>query len=432
MNSLRLLVLAGLLAFVTFSYAKDASVSKPIVIKFVTMKPDHSKAWEEAISRFERSHPAIRIEREIAPASSTAYHDLLTQKLKNRDPSMDVFLMDVIWPAEFAAAGWALNLSEPFPPPAQAQFLSGPIQAGTYRGHIYGVPSRIDSGMLYYRKDLLEKYGLTPPKTWEELAAQAKTILEGERNVQPGMRGYSGQFKQYEGLVCDMLEFVGSNNGKLISDDGMTSTLASPHVIQAVTFVRETMVNQLATPAVLTYQEPESLAIFVQGKAVFHRNWPYAWGMVNNPRNSKVVGNVGVGPLPHFPQGSTISALGGWLYGISAFSLHPEEAWTFIQFMTSASIQKFFAVQASLAPSRTALYQDPEVLKKNPQFESFLRIFQTATPRPRTPAYPIISNIWQRYFSRVLAFPHTDILEEAKIADRQINRYLSLVQPNPS
>jgi len=431
MKLLSILLFVGLLAPTPLSFAKAQSEQRPTTLIFVTMKPDQAKAWEEAIARFERTYPSIHIEREIAPASSTAYHDLLTQKLKNRDPSMDLFLMDVIWPAEFAAAGWALAIDEQFPPSEQGKFLVGPIQAGTYQDHIYGVPSRIDSGMLYYRIDLLEKYGFSPPQTWEELVTQAKAIVEGEKDSHPGLRGYSGQFKQYEGLVCDMLEFIGSHNGTLISEDGTQSTLASPQTIQAVTFVREQMINQLATPAVLTYQEPESLAIFVQGKAVFHRNWPYAWGIVNDPRYSKVVGNVGVGPLPNFSQGQKVSALGGWLYGISAFSRHPEEAWKFIQFMTSEGIQKFFAVHASLAPSRTALYRDQEVLEANPQYETFLPIFRTATPRPRTPAYPIISNIWQRYFSRVLAFPDTDILKEAQIADRQINRYLALVQTSP-
>jgi multiple sugar transport system substrate-binding protein len=432
MKFLNILVFVGLLAPTPFIFATDQSEPKAITLKFVTMKPDQVQAWEEAIARFERAFPFIHIEREIAPASSTAYHDLLTQKLKNRDPSMDLFLMDVIWPAEFAAAGWALAIDEQFPATEQAKFLPGPIQAGTYKGHIYGVPSRIDSGMLYYRSDLLDKYGFSPPQTWEELVSQAKTIVEGEKDSQPGLRGYSGQFKQYEGLVCNMLEFVGSHNGTLVSEDGTRSTLASPKTIQAVTFVREQMINQLATPAVLTYQEPESLAIFVQGKAVFHRNWPYAWGFVDDPRYSKVVGNVGVGPLPHFPQGRKVSALGGWLYGMSAYSRHPEETWKFIQFMTSADIQKFFAVKASLAPSRTALYGDREVLETHPQYETFLPVFRTATPRPRTPVYPIISNILQRYFSRVLAFPDTDILTEAQIADRQINRYLALVQTSPS
>ncbi|MDA0737853.1 MAG: ABC transporter substrate-binding protein [Nitrospirae bacterium] len=399
----------------------------PVVLHFVTMKADKPKVWDEAIARFELAHPSIKIEREIAPHSSTAYHDLLTQKLKNRDRSMDVFFMDVIWPSEFAAAGWALPLDDFFISSERSTFLKATIEAGTYQGHVYGVPSRIDSGMLYYRKDLLAKYGFLPPATWEELVQQAKTIVNGERESHPSLRGYSGQFKQYEGLVCDMLEFVGSHNGSFLTEDGTRSTLASPETTQAVQFVREQIIQELATRAVLTYQEPESLAVFVQGKAVFHRNWPYAWGLANDPRHSKIVGKVGVTVLPHFQNGQSVSALGGWLYGISAYSQHPDEAWTFIEFMTSVEMQKYFALHASLAPSRIALYSDPEVLQANPQYKDLFPVFQTAQPRPRTPVYPMVSHILQRYFSRVLAFPETDIVEEAKEADRQINRFLGLV-----
>ncbi len=399
-----------------------------VTLHFVTWKADHPKVWDEAIARFEQTHQGIKIEREIAPHSSTAYHDLLTQKLKNRDRSMDIFFMDVIWPAEFAAAGWALPLDNYFIPSERSEFLSATIEAGTYQGHIHGVPSRIDSGMLYYRKDLLEKYGFSPPITWDELVRQARTIVEGEQSTQPALRGYSGQFKQYEGLVCNMLEFVGSHNGSFLSEDSTQSTLASPDTTAAVKFVGEQIIQQLATPAVLTYQEPESLAVFVQGKAVFHRNWPYAWGLSHDPRSSKIVGKVGVTVLPHFAQGKSVSALGGWLYGISAYSQHPDEAWTFIEFMTSAEMQKYFALHASLAPSRMALYSDPEVLQANPQYEDLFPVFQTARPRPRTPVYPIVSHILQRYFSRVLAFPETNIVEEAKEADRQINRFLGLAR----
>ncbi len=403
-------------------------VSPRITLHSVTWKADHPRAWDEAIQRFEQIHPHIRIKREIAPHSSTAYHALLTQKLRNRDASFDLFLMDVIWTAEFAAAEWALPLDDYFSPNEREKFLPATISSGMYRRHIYGAPSRIDGGMLYYRKDLLEKYGFSPPSTWHELARQAQAILEGERTTNPLLRGYSGQFKQYEGLVCDMLEFVGSHNGSFLTDDGRHSNLTAPESLQAVQFVREQIIQRLATPAALTYQEPESLAVFVQGNAVFHRNWPYAWGLANDPEYSKIVGKVDVTTLPRFAQGRSTSALGGWLYGISAYSQHPDEAWVFIEFMTSPEMQKHFAVRASLAPSRLALYADPEVLHANPQYKDLLPVFQAARPRPRTPLYPIVSHILQRYFSRVLAFPGTDIKEEAQEADLKINRFLALLR----
>lgn len=398
----------------------------PRTLRFVTWKADRPGVWDDAIRQFERAYPHLRVQRDLAPHSSTAYHDLLTQKLKNRDASVDLFLMDVIWPAEFASAGWALPLDEYFLPREREKFLPATMAAGRYRRRMYGVPSRIDGGMLYYRKDLLDKYGFAPPDTWDELARQARTILTGERAAHPLLRGYSGQFKQYEGLVCDMLEFVGSHNGSLLTADGARSNLAAPASTRAVRFVREQIIRELATPSALTYQEPESLAVFAQGHAVFHRNWPYAWGVANNPRHSRIAGAVGVAPLPHGARGKSVSALGGWLYGISAYSRRPDDAWTFIAFMTGPEMQKHFAIHASLAPSRIALYADPEVLRANPQYTDWLPVFRTARARPRTPVYPIVSHILQRYFSRVLAFPGTDIVEEAREADRRINKVLAL------
>ena len=160
------------------SFADDTVLQQPkTVLRFVSWKPDQPKVWNEAVERFTAAHPHISIVREIAPHSSTAYHDLLSQKLKNHDPTVDLFFMDVIWVPEFAAAGWALPLDEYFSPPEQAKFLPATITAGTYQGSVYGIPSRIDGGMLYYRRDLLEAYEFSPPDTWDELARQAETIV---------------------------------------------------------------------------------------------------------------------------------------------------------------------------------------------------------------------------------------------------------------
>ena len=432
MTRLACFILAIAIAVLSTSHysvrAQESGKEGKTVIRFVSWKPNQPKVWDEALERFSKTYPHIDVVRDIGPHSSTEYHDLLTQKLKNRDTTVDVFFIDVIWPSEFAAAGWALPLDDRFPANEQEKFLKATIEAGTYKGRIHGLPGWIDSGMLYYRKDLLEKYGFSPPQTWNELVSQARRIVEGEEKTHPGLRGYSGQFKQYEGLVCDMLEFIESNQGSLMNDAGTQSMLATRPALDAVRFARDEIIQKLATRAALTYQEPESLAVFIQGKAVFHRNWPYAWEVSNNPERSTIIGQVGVTNLPHFPGGKSVATLGGWLYGISAYSKHPEEAWTFISFMTSPKMQKHFAINASLAPARKALFSDPEVLKANPQFREQFAVFQTAIPRPRTPVYPAVSNILQRYFSRALSSPGIDLKSEAASADKQINRLLRLAQ----
>jgi multiple sugar transport system substrate-binding protein len=395
-------------------------------IHFVTWKPNIPAAWDEIFEIFEAGNPDIEVARETGPHSSTAFHDLLTQKLKNRSEDVDVFLMDVIWPPEFAAAGWAAPLDDMFHTSEQEKFLSGAILANSYEGKIYGIPLFIDSGILYYRKDLLIKYGFKPPETWREMVKQAEVIVANESVKGGELYGFSGQFKQYEGLVCDMMEYILSNGGEILSPESGKSGLAEKPAIEAVGFVRENIIGKIAPVGVLTYQEPESLDIFIQGKAVFHRNWPYAWEVSNNPERSAIVGKAGISRLPHFEGNRSYSTLGGWQVGISSYSKKKEAAWKFAKFLTGEKIQKILALKAGRAPTREALYKDPEILKAYPHFSDMRDVFLTAYPRPRTPLYPAVSNVLQRYFSKAISSPGINPEEEAKAASEEIEKIIAM------
>ncbi len=395
-------------------------------LRFVAWTSESAKVWAEIIADFQAAHPGVKVTQEVGPSSSTEFHDLVTQKLRNRDAQMDVFFMDVIWPAEFAAAGWALALDELFAAEEQKKFLEAPIAAARYAGRIYGVPLFVDAGMLYFRKDLLEKYRFAPPRTWPELVQQAKTILAQERD--PYLTGYSAQLKQYEGLICNMMEFILSNGAALWDERSGRSALEDDRARQAVRFVRDEIVGAIAQRGVLAYQESESLALFTQGRAIFHRNWPYAWEVASDPRRSKVAGRVGVMPLPAFPGHKSAAALGGWQLAISRFSRRRELAWEFVRFMTSEATQKRIALFMGRAPARAALYHDPEILRRNPQFESQYQTFIRAVPRPRTPVYLPLANIMQRYFSSAIALKDSDIDALARSAARDMDRVLELLR----
>ncbi|HJX10578.1 MAG TPA: ABC transporter substrate-binding protein [Candidatus Binatia bacterium] len=395
-------------------------------LRFVTWRSEAAGVWEQLIAGFETRHPGIKVVREIGPHSSTEFHDLVTQKLRNRDPAMDVFFMDVIWPGEFAAAGWALPLDEFFSAAQQKEFLSAPIEANRYRGRIYGVPLFVDAGMLYFRKDLLAKYRLAPPRTWLELVDQAKLILAQERD--PYLTGYSAQFKQYEGLVCNMMEFIMSNGAFLWDEQNLRSALDSSQAKQAVRFVRDQIIRAISHRGVLAYQEPESLALFTQGKALFHRNWPYAWEVANDAKRSKIAGHVGMMPLPSFPGHKSVATLGGWQMGISRFSRNPQLAWQFVEYMTSRDVQKQIALATGRGPARATLYHDTEVLAKHPHFSARYDTFTLAAPRPRTPVYLPLSNIMQRYFSSAIAIPDSNIDQLAGLATRDMDRVLDLLR----
>ncbi len=332
-------------------------------IVFLTWKASQPEVWERLIDRFHRENPDVRVRIQVGPHSSTEYHAIVTQRLKNKDPSIDVFFMDVIWPPEFLNAGWVMDLSARFGLEERQAFLSGPIAANTYKGKICGVPCFLGAGLFYYRKDLLSKHGFEPPRTWPEMLDQGLKILGGEKD--PTLSIYSGQFKQYEGLVCNMLEFIWSNGGDILDPETGSVLLGEPQVVEAVAFVRDRIIGTAAPRGVVNYEEPESLAVFVQGKAVFHRNWPYAWPILNDPQKSTVAGKVGVGRLPAFEGHASASTLGGWQFGMSRWSRNPDDAWRFIRFMTSFEAQKVLALEAGLAPTRRAVYSDPRGARKD-------------------------------------------------------------------
>ena len=421
-----------LLTCIAFAFGVECAAAQAQTneLRFVTWRAEAPQVWDQGIADFERQNPGVKVIREIGPQSSTQLHDLLAQKLKNRDTRLDVFVMDVIWPAEFASAGWALPLDRYFTSDEQKKFLSAPLKANQYGGQIFGVPLFIDAGLLYYRKDLLAKHKLAPPRTWIDLVESAKIILAREHD--PQLVGFSAQFKQYEGLVCNMMEFILGNGGALWDPVRMVSTLDQPAALTAMGFVRDHIVGEISHRGVLAYEEPESLALFTQGLAIFHRNWPYAWAIANDPAKSQIAGKVAMSPLPGFSPGKGVAALGGWQFGISRFSNKPDLAWRFAAHMTGAAMQKRIALATGRAPTRVALYDDPEIKRQIQQLPALLDTFKQAVPRPATPVYAPLSNIMQRYFSSVLALPNTDINKRAALAARDMNRALDLLRDRRS
>ncbi len=391
---------------------------------FLTWKPNQPAVWNGLLERFHRENPQIQVKRQVGPHSSTQYHAIATQRLKNRDSSMDVFFMDVTWPPGFAQAGWVAELGSWFSRAERREFLSGPVSANTYLGGIYGVPCYLGAGLFYYRKDLLQQHGFAPPRHWDEMIHHGQALLKDQGD--PDLQIYSAQFKQYEGLVCNMLEFIWSNGGRVWDGQGGTSCLSKPATIEALAFVRDRIIGKAAPQGAVNYEEPESLDLFVQGKALFHRNWPYAWAVMNNPKKSRIAGKAGVGPLPAFPGHQSASTLGGWQFGMSRWSTHQEEAWRFIEFMTSHRSQKFLALEAGLAPTRTSVYTDPEVQEKMPHLSAFLPAFKKARPRPLTPLYPMVSQVLQRFFSRAIVERSSRLSELAQVASEKMDKLLEL------
>jgi multiple sugar transport system substrate-binding protein len=356
-----------------------------------------SEALARLLEQFEIQNPDIRIKDETLPATTDQQHQFYVINLEGESSDFDVFSMDVIWVPELARAGWLKDLSHLLPAEKRGEFFAGPMDAVTYDDRVYAVPWYIDAGVLYYRKDLLEKYGLSPPETWEELVRQASVITAAE----PDIYGFIWQGKQYEGLVCNVLEYMWGNGGTVVRDREVL--IDSPQNRRALAFMAELIYEHRITPDfVTTAIEETTRHIFGNGKAVFMRNWPYAWNIFERP-GSPVRGKVGVAVLPSFAGHKPASTLGGWQLGINRYSKHPEEAERFIEFLTSYETQKAVALTIGYKPTRRSLYEDEELMAAQPFIVSLRDVFEHAKPRPVTPFYMMMSQILQPEFSAVLS-----------------------------
>jgi multiple sugar transport system substrate-binding protein len=225
-----------------------------------------------------------------------------------------------------------------------------------------------------------------------------------------------------------MLEFIWARGGKVVDPASRSVLLNRPASVEAVTFVRDQIIGKAAPRGAINYEEPESLELFIQGRAVFHRNWPYAWAVANDPEKSRVAQKIGVGALPAFKGHRPASTLGGWQFGISRWSQHPDESWEFVKFMTSPEVQRRLALDGGLAPTRIEVYDDPVIKEKMPHLKSFLPAFKTAKPRPMSPLYPMISSELQRFFSQAITGSRADVQNLAIATSAKIERIL-LMEP---
>jgi multiple sugar transport system substrate-binding protein len=345
-------------------------------------------------------HVNVQFQELPTPSQSTEVHQQLVQSLSQRDGSIDVFTGDIIWISEFAGAGWSAPLDDHFGPSVKAQYFPGVVDACTYGGALHALPWYIDAGMLYYRKDLLAAAGLAVPTSWSELVTAAQKMT-GSGKVADG---FNWQAKQAEVLVCDLVEFIGSNGGAILAPDGKTVTIADPKAVEAVQFMADTFGKDKITPkSVLSWDEVPSELPFTGGRAGFLRNWSFVWTDAQTPSSSSVVGKVGVTKLPAFPGGKSTACLGGYQFGMNASSTKKSAAIDFLTWMSSPATQLKWATQLGLAPSRPSVYTQPELAKVNPFMVSLRDIFTGGTPRPKTPKYSQVSLAIQAGVSAALA-----------------------------
>lgn len=311
---------------------------------------------------------------------------------------VDVYQTDVVWAPQLADQ--FVDLKEAASDVID-QFFPSIIESQTVDGRLVAMPMFTDAPALFYRKDLLEKYGKEVPKTWADMASVAKDIQDKEREAgQKDLWGYVFQANAYEGLTCNALEWIkSSGGGQIVEPDGTISVnneKAAGALEQAKSWI-----GTISPPGVLAYQEEESRGVWQTGNAVFMRNWPYAYAL-GNGEDSAVKGKFEVTTLPVAAAGDKPSStLGGWNLAVSKYSDEQEAAIELVKFLTSPESQKRRAVEQSQLPTLQALYDDPDIAKAQPFMPQWKPIFQDAVPRPSATTKVKYNEVSSRFWGAV-------------------------------
>ncbi|MCT2591309.1 ABC transporter substrate-binding protein [Streptomyces sp. N2-109] len=343
------------------------------------------------------AHPGEEVTVVELPESADETRSQMITDLRADDPRYDILNIDVAWTSEFAAAGWISPLDrDRF---ALDTFLPPVVETATFDGRLYAVPYVTNAGLLYYRKDILEREGESPPRTWAELARQARTIAPRH-----GLDGYAGQFLPYEGLTANLTEAVLSAGGSLLADEGARVTVGAG-VREALELLADGVREGWIPREALRYKEEESRKAFQSGELLFLRNWPYVYSLAGQG-GSAVAGKFGAVRLPG-PRGPGTSVLGGSNLAVHSRSRNGKSAADLIAYLTSAPAQRRVLTEGALPPVRADLYSDPALVRDHPYLPTLRQSILTAEPRAKSPRYDQVTLAVQAVTHDVLTLRQT-------------------------
>jgi multiple sugar transport system substrate-binding protein len=375
-------------ALIGASFATHAQAETTLNALFMAQAAYSEQDIRAMTDAFTKANPDIKVNLEFVPYEGLHDKTVLAQ---GSGGGYDVALFDVIWPAEYATNKVLVDVSSRITDDMKKGVLPGAWTTVQYDGKSYGMPWILDTKYLFYNKDILEKAGIKqPPKTWDELAADAKTIKDKGLLAAP----IAWSWSQAEAAICDYTTLLSAYGGKFL-DEGKPA-FQTGGGLDALKYMVSSYASGVTNPNSKEFLEEDVRKVFENGDAAFALNWTYMYNLANDPKESKVAGKVGVVPAPGVSGKSELSAVNGSMgLGITATSKHEDEAWKYIVFMTSQPVQNQYA-KLSL-PIWAKSYDDPAVTKGQEELIGAAKLALAAMfPRPTTPKYQELSTALQQ------------------------------------
>lgn len=398
-NLMKALALAAGMAAAFGTTAALAQTTLRVFSGGANQRPD---LMRKLFDQYQSANPGVKIEIETGGATSELQRQYLSTVLNAKDSAIDIYMIDIVNPAQYFGAGWLepLNAYVGNPADAMKPFLPVYLQSNVVDGKVAAMPAFADAMFMYYRKDLLDKYKIPEPKTWDELAAASKKIQAGEGN--PNLQGLSIQGAPIEGAVCTFLLPYWSQ-GKEFNDASGKLTLDKAAAVKGLDQWLKMVDSGVIKKNVAEVKTPDTVNEFKAGQVVFAINWGFAWDRFQADNDSTVKGKVGVMPLPAMAGGKSATCVGGWQWAVSAFSKNKAEAAKLVKFMSTPAASKFLAVEGSLLPVYQSVYTDADVVKAVPWFKDASNVVIAGKSRPLSKDYGQVSDVVRTTTSAVLA-----------------------------
>jgi multiple sugar transport system substrate-binding protein len=388
-----LFVFALLLAVGALGCAPKPAASGPVTIHVLTMDQAGLKPAEiDQIARdFEAKNPDIKVNMEYL--GYDFIHDKITTGMAANPPAYDAAMIDVIWPDEFIKAGYLLDVTDRVTPEMKSGMFPASWNGVTRNGKIYGMPWLMDVKYFMYNKDMLDKAGITaPPKTWEELVDQAKTIKEKGIVEFPIIWSWN----QKEGVVCDYAVLLYGNGGSFLDANGKPA-FNNDKGVEALAWMKQTLDDGLSNPASVSSDENAVRDNFIAGQSAFAVNWLFQYSDSNDASKSAIAGQAAFAPMPVFKAGADAGIKGSSVDGSSSFAImattpYPDQTWKFLTYLASNEVQTKYSKEM-LPVWQTdfqgdALEQLKGATEMNPvTVPAFLEQFPFANERPTVAYY---------------------------------------------
>lgn len=339
--------------------------------------------------------------------------------VRNNSGAFDLVMIDDPWMPEFAEAKLLTNLDSYFPDGLDSDFVQKSVALGKVpyeTGSTYAVPLIGNVQMFFYRNDLVEKYDVEAPKTWDDVLTFAETIKDEE----PETFGYALRGQRGNPIVSNYLPLFWAYGGKVL-DENMKPQVNTEAGVKAMEMYMK--LKETGPKGVETFDSDQIATSLTQGQVAMTIAWPSWVSEVDNKENSNVVGKVNFSAVPSQESDAT-AMIGNWLLGIPRTSQNADAAAAFLEWVTSAETQKEMTTLGAGAPTRVSVYEDPELVEQYRHFPAQLEALQNSVARPRTSKWSKMEDSWGMYLSQILA-GQLDIKEGLDKANEELEGILA-------